>query len=80
VKIEITDNGSGIPAELRERIFEPFFTTKPEGHGLGLSFARQILKNHGGTLTYTSEVGKGTRFVAVLPIARPSHILGSVLT
>lgn len=80
VKIEITDNGSGIPAELREKIFDPFFTTKPEGHGLGLSFARQILKNHGGTLTCTSEVGKGTRFVAVLPIAQPSHILGSVPT
>jgi signal transduction histidine kinase len=80
VKIEITDNGSGIPAESREKIFDPFFTTKPEGHGLGLSFARQILKNHGGTLTCTSEVGKGTRFVAVLPIAQPSHILGSVLT
>lgn len=68
IKIEIADNGSGIPAEKMEKIFEPFFTTKPEGHGLGLSFARQILKNHGGELTCTSEVGKGTRFVAVLPI------------
>lgn len=80
VRIETADNGSGISPDQMEKIFEPFFTTKPEGHGLGLSFARQILKNHGGTLTCTSEVGKGTRFVAVLPIAQPSHILGSVLT
>jgi two-component system NtrC family sensor kinase len=68
IRIEIADNGSGIPLEQREKIFEPFFSTKLEGHGLGLSFARQILKNHGGELVLTSEVGKGTRFIASIPI------------
>ncbi len=70
VKIEISDNGSGIPPEIREKIFEPFFSTKPDGHGLGLSFGRQIIRNHGGELALTSEVGKGTRFIAVIPIAQ----------
>ncbi len=67
IRIEIADNGPGIPPEQQEQIFEPFFSTKPEGHGLGLSFGRQIIKNHGGELMLTSEVGKGTRFIIVLP-------------
>jgi signal transduction histidine kinase len=70
VRIEIADTGLGIPPEVREKMFEPFFSTKPAGHGLGLSFARQIIANHGGTITFTSTVGQGTRFVIELPISQ----------
>ncbi|MBC8082463.1 MAG: hypothetical protein H7Z21_04570 [Hymenobacter sp.] len=70
VEIRVRDNGTGMPESVRQRIFEPFFTTKPtgEGSGLGLSLSYDIVrKGHGGTITVSSEVGKGTEFVIVLP-------------
>jgi signal transduction histidine kinase len=70
VRIEVADTGVGIPVEVREKIFEPFFSTKPGGHGLGLAFARQIISNHGGAITFTSEMGQGTRFVIELPVSQ----------
>jgi len=69
--IEVEDNGTGIPAALRERVFEPFFTTKPTGTGtgLGLSLAYDVVTNgHGGTLTFESEEGAGTTFTVTLPL------------
>ncbi|MDB5242611.1 MAG: histidine kinase [Spirosoma sp.] len=69
-QVTITDNGTGIPEELKARIFQPFFTTKPtgEGTGLGLSLAYDIVtKGHGGTLTVESKEGQGTTFVITLP-------------
>jgi two-component system nitrogen regulation sensor histidine kinase NtrY len=66
VYIEIIDNGSGIEPEALERIFIPFYTTKKTGSGIGLSLSRQILQQHGGSLTVSSEVGRGTTFVMVL--------------
>ncbi len=60
--IEVTDNGPGIPPEVRDRIFIPFFTTKPEGSGIGLSLARQIMRLHGGTLSVQSTPGEATTF------------------
>jgi len=70
VRIAIADTGPGIPAELRDKVFEPFFTTKPagEGTGLGLSLCRNIVAEHGGTMTVESEPGQGTTFVIELPI------------
>jgi len=71
VRIDITDTGAGIPEHLRDRIFEPFFTTKAlgKGTGQGLSLARSIVVNeHGGRLTFVSEVGQGTTFTIRLPI------------
>lgn len=70
VAIEIEDTGVGIPAELRERVFDPFFTTKPvgKGTGQGLTLARSIVTKHGGTLTFDSIPGRGTKFVIRLPI------------
>ncbi|MBS2012971.1 MAG: GHKL domain-containing protein [Deltaproteobacteria bacterium] len=70
VVLEIEDTGGGIAPEVRERIFDPFFTTKPvgKGTGQGLTLARSIVKKHGGTLTFDSEVGRGTRFAIRLPV------------
>ena len=72
VKLTVSDQGHGIPAEVRERIFEPFFTTKEngEGSGIGLAVVSDIVRDHGGTIEVHSEVGAGTRFEIVLPAAR----------
>ena len=61
--ITIRDNGTGIDPEALEKIFIPFFTTKKSGSGIGLSLSRQIMRQHQGTLTVKSTVGKGTEFV-----------------
>lgn len=61
--ISILDNGTGIDPEAMEKIFIPFFTTKKTGSGIGLSLSRQIMRQHQGTLTVKSTVGKGTEFV-----------------
>jgi len=71
VEITVTDNGNGIPDNVREKIFQPFFTTKPtgQGTGLGLSMSYDIVtKGHGGQLEVESEKGKGTTFIVSLPI------------
>ncbi len=68
VVIRISDTGTGIPDEIRDRLFEPFFTTKKTGTGLGLSIAYGIVERHRGTLEVESEVGRGTTFVISLPV------------
>ena len=67
--IRITDEGPGIPAEVREHLFEPFFTTKHRGTGLGLATARRILDSHGGSLTLECPPGGGTTAVISVPLA-----------
>ncbi len=68
--ISVTDTGEGIAPDIRARVFDPFFTTKPVGRGagLGLSLARGIVEKHGGTLTFETEVGCGTRFTVRTPV------------
>ncbi|MEH2113848.1 MASE1 domain-containing protein [Nostoc sp.] len=71
VKIIISDNGIGIPKEIRSKLFDPFFTTKPigKGTGLGLFMSYQIVtQKHSGNLWCESTVGKGTKFVIEIPI------------
>jgi signal transduction histidine kinase len=70
VEIRIRDNGTGIPAEVKEKMFNPFFTTKPagEGTGLGLSMSHDIIvKQHGGRIDVETEPGEFTEFTIVLP-------------
>ena len=71
VALSVGDNGTGIPATVRERIFEPFFTTKAtgQGTGLGLSISYDIVKAHGGEMKVETEEGRGTIFTLLLPIA-----------
>ncbi|NJK38457.1 MAG: hypothetical protein HC920_12290 [Oscillatoriales cyanobacterium SM2_3_0] len=74
IGIWISDNGTGMNLEVRERLFDPFFTTKPvgSGTGLGLSISYEIVVNqHQGTLACNSELGQGTEFMVVLPIEQP---------
>jgi len=70
VEVRVRDNGTGIPAEIRDKLFQPFFTTKPtgEGTGLGLSISYDIVtQQHGGTIAVESEVGAYTEFTVRLP-------------
>lgn len=71
VVVRISDNGTGIAPASQEKMFETFFTTKPRGvgTGLGLAIGREIIvKKHGGTINFWSEVGTGTEFTIALPI------------
>jgi two-component system, NtrC family, nitrogen regulation sensor histidine kinase NtrY len=66
--IRISDTGPGIPEQIRAKIFEPNFSTKTEGMGLGLAIARRVVEDHGGSITCSSEQGKGTTFEIRLPV------------
>jgi len=70
VEIRIRDNGSGIPADVKEKMFDPFFTTKPtgEGTGLGLSISHDIIvKQHGGSIEVDTVPGEFAEFRVILP-------------
>ena len=68
--LSVSDNGTGISPDIRDRVFDPFFTTKPQGDGtgLGLSICHGIAEAHGGRLTITSDVGVGTEVTLWLPV------------
>lgn len=70
VRIDVQDNGQGIPADILPRVFEPFFTTKPagKGTGLGLAICRDIISRMNGTITVDSTPGKGCTFHVRLPL------------
>ena len=70
--LRVSDSGSGIASEVVSRVFDPFFSTKSEGSGLGLSVSYAIARAHGGDLQVTSEVGRGTTFTLLLPLAAAS--------
>jgi two-component system NtrC family sensor kinase len=69
VRLEVEDNGPGIPSEIITSIFDPYFTTKDvgQGSGLGLAITHEIITKHGGSISVESELEKGTRFIITLP-------------
>jgi len=68
-EIRISDTGTGIPPELREKIFRLYYTTKPEGSGIGLAMTFRIVQLHDGAIDFASEPGNGTTFVLRLPVS-----------
>jgi PAS domain S-box-containing protein len=73
VTVSVTDNGEGIPAELRGQIFEPFFTTRQNRNGLGLSTAYGIVKQSGGMIRVSSNPGRGSTFTVFIPTTDAVH-------
>lgn len=76
LRIELSDNGPGMPPEVQRRVFEPFYTTKPPGVGTGLGLSVSyfiITKGHGGTMSVNSHPGVGTVFVIELPLGSVSE-------
>jgi two-component system, NtrC family, sensor kinase len=73
VRLEVSDDGQGIDAGIRDRIFEPFFTTRApgKGTGLGLSICHAIVTDLGGQISMASEVGEGSTFAEVGKLWRP---------
>ncbi len=67
VKVQVIDNGPGIPEDIKEHIFEPFFSTKTTGTGIGLALCHDLVREHGGTIEVGSSVS-GTRFTVSLPV------------
>lgn len=67
VEVQIADTGTGVSPENLKRLFDTFFTTKEKGTGLGLTIARRIFHEHGGTISVASELNKGTVFTMTLP-------------
>jgi PAS domain S-box-containing protein len=70
VRIDIEDQGVGIPEELQQRVFDPYFTTKARGTGLGLAISFSIVRRHGGMITVESAPGKGSTFSVFLPASQ----------
>ena len=68
VVISVSDNGKGIEDAHKLQIFEPKFTTKSSGMGLGLAMVKTIIEAYKGTISFTSELGKGAVFTVVLPL------------
>ena len=76
LRVEIADNGLGIPEEIQHRLFDPFFTTKPvgKGTGMGMSISYQIVtEKHKGQLLCSSEPGKGAEFVVEIPLRQETN-------
>jgi signal transduction histidine kinase len=81
VEVPISDNGKGIPEEIRDRLFEPFFTTKEvgKGTGQGLTLAHAIItKEHKGKIWFESKVGRGTTFFLRLPLTESASAARSL--
>jgi two-component system nitrogen regulation sensor histidine kinase GlnL len=70
VEVQVTDEGFGIPADVRAKVFDPFFTTKDRGLGFGLALCHRIVDEHKGMIKIDSVEGRGTTVTCFLPIAR----------
>ena len=72
IRVQVTDDGPGIPADVAEKVFDPFFTTKPQGSGLGLAIVRKIVDAHDGQIDLRTAAGQGTTVRMTLPLASGS--------
>lgn len=63
LRVEVTDNGPGVPEEFIPHIFTPFFSTKEKGSGIGLAMVQQLIQGNGGTIRYAHVVQGGARFI-----------------
>jgi two-component system cell cycle sensor histidine kinase/response regulator CckA len=81
IRLTISDTGTGMSPEVRDRIFEPFFTTKAKGQGtgLGLSMVYGIIQNHGGMIEAQSQAGAGSTFTVFLPAIASATLIGEEL-
>jgi two-component system nitrogen regulation sensor histidine kinase NtrY len=68
IRVEVSDNGCGIPDHLKQRVLEPYFSTKRDGTGLGLAIVHQIVTDHGGYLRILDNADKGTIVAIELPL------------
>ena len=69
IRLDVADNGPGMPADVADRIFEPFYTTKPQGSGLGLAIVRKIVDAHDGRIDLRTTPGGGTAIRVTLPVS-----------
>lgn len=67
IRLDVSDNGPGIPEEIRDRLFQPFVSGRPGGSGLGLAIVQRAVEAHRGLITVTSDRGRGTTFTIFLP-------------
>jgi signal transduction histidine kinase len=75
--IRFSDNGPGIPPEVRDKVFTPFFTTKARGTGLGLSTAKRVVEAHGGTISVECPTAGGTTVTIALPFQADRSVVGA---
>ena len=68
--LSVEDTGVGIPDDVKDKLFTPMFTTKSKGQGFGLAVVKRMTETLGGTVTFESEPGKGTKFIVRLPPPR----------
>ncbi|MDZ4821122.1 MAG: ATP-binding protein, partial [Planctomycetota bacterium] len=72
LRIEVSDNGKGIPAKIKDKVFEPYYSTKKDGTGLGLAIVNQIVSDHGGYIRLADREPTGTTVVIDLPLSQGS--------
>ena len=77
VVLEVEDTGIGVEEADLRKVFRPLFTTKPGGSGLGLSFCRQTVEEHGGEIRLGSQKGQGTRVTLLLPLRQEAEVFES---
>ncbi len=68
ILVKVSDSGSGVPLNLRDKIFDPFYTTKPNGTGIGLSLCHRIIADHGGSMRVHTSKWRGAEFVIEIPV------------
>jgi two-component system, NtrC family, nitrogen regulation sensor histidine kinase NtrY len=73
VSVSVSDNGTGIPEDVRNRLFTPYFTTKSSGSGLGLSIVKRFVEGMGGQISFVSDSEQGTTFTLLLPVSYSSE-------